>query len=246
MGAVMPIAVALALFANVNVGFGRMPPSAGSSGVTCILTLKSAGKQPRFISWRLLDPRPVLEHPARLVLLVQELQPTFHQTGNLGLTFLSLNLGRCVAGQGAVMAWVLGAVKGALEWATVPVLALAMALPHGALVYWLSSSTCSLAQVISPGRPFAWKMHVCVHVHRSNSKCVTAQDDAASLALILILMRQRRNACCIVCCAECVVEAARGAECAWPGAAAGAAGGGWQLTKAEGDRQQSRRPQQHV
>ena len=51
------------------------------------------------------------------------------------------------AGQGAVVAWMLGVMKGAMEWATVPVLALAMALPHGALVYWLSSSLCSLAQV---------------------------------------------------------------------------------------------------
>ena len=50
-------------------------------------------------------------------------------------------------------AWVLGVVKGAMEWATVPVLALAMALPHGALVYWLSSSLCSLAQVRFRKRP---------------------------------------------------------------------------------------------
>ncbi len=46
-----------------------------------------------------------------------------------------------------MLAWLLGLMRGAMEWATVPVLALAMALPHGALVYWLSSSLCSLAQV---------------------------------------------------------------------------------------------------
>ena len=51
-------------------------------------------------------------------------------------------------GQGAVLGWLLGLMKGAMEWATVPVLAVAMALPHGALVYWLSSSLCSLAQVV--------------------------------------------------------------------------------------------------
>ena len=45
------------------------------------------------------------------------------------------------------MAYMMGALRIAMEWATVPVLAVAMCLPHGALVYWLSSSTVSLAQV---------------------------------------------------------------------------------------------------
>jgi len=47
-----------------------------------------------------------------------------------------------------MMAYVMGAIRSALEWVTVPVLAIAMCLPHGALVYWLSSSTFSIAQVI--------------------------------------------------------------------------------------------------
>ena len=47
------------------------------------------------------------------------------------------------------MAYVMGALRTVMEWATVPVLAVAMCLPHGALVYWLSSSTVSLAQVRS-------------------------------------------------------------------------------------------------
>ena len=45
------------------------------------------------------------------------------------------------------MAYVMGGLKTLMEWATVPVLAVAMCLPHGALVYWLSSSSLSLAQV---------------------------------------------------------------------------------------------------
>ena len=57
------------------------------------------------------------------------------------------------AGQAAVAAWLLGVLRVAMEWATVPVLALAMALPHGALVYWLSSSACSLAQVVRLSLP---------------------------------------------------------------------------------------------
>ncbi len=46
-------------------------------------------------------------------------------------------------------AYVLGLAKGLLEWVTVPVLALALSLPHGALVYWLSSSSFSILQVTS-------------------------------------------------------------------------------------------------
>lgn len=40
----------------------------------------------------------------------------------------------------------MGAAKAVLEWVTVPVLAIALGLPHGALVYWLSSSTFSVCQ----------------------------------------------------------------------------------------------------
>lgn len=57
-------------------------------------------------------------------------------------------------GEGAVAAYVLGGVKAALEWVTVPVLALALCLPHGALIYWLSSSTFSIAQVWLATNPF--------------------------------------------------------------------------------------------
>jgi hypothetical protein len=32
LGAAMPIAVALALFANINMGFGTVPPPASSTG----------------------------------------------------------------------------------------------------------------------------------------------------------------------------------------------------------------------
>ena len=56
---------------------------------------------------------------------------------------------RCGAGEGALMTYVMGSLRTLMEWATVPVLAVAMCLPHGALVYWLSSSSLSLAQVIS-------------------------------------------------------------------------------------------------
>ena len=46
-----------------------------------------------------------------------------------------------------MVAYMMGVLRTVLEWATVPVLAVAMCLPHGALVYWLSSSTVSIAQV---------------------------------------------------------------------------------------------------
>lgn len=52
-----------------------------------------------------------------------------------------------MTGKGALVAYVVGALKTVMEWATVPVLVVAMCLPHGALVYWLSSSSVSLAQV---------------------------------------------------------------------------------------------------
>ena len=55
-------------------------------------------------------------------------------------------------GDGAVAAYVMGAAKAVLEWVTVPVLAIALGLPHGALVYWLSSSTFSVCQA----RYFGW------------------------------------------------------------------------------------------
>ena len=54
-----------------------------------------------------------------------------------------------------MVAYVMGALRTIMEWATVPVLAVAMCLPHGALVYWLSSSTVSLAQVRSYAVPLA-------------------------------------------------------------------------------------------
>ncbi len=52
-------------------------------------------------------------------------------------------------------AYMMGVLKGALEWVTVPVLALALCMPHGALVYWLSSSSFTIAQVLSnfPAQP---------------------------------------------------------------------------------------------
>ena len=53
------------------------------------------------------------------------------------------------------MAYVMGALRTVMEWATVPVLAVAMCLPHGALVYWLSSSSMSLLQVPSLAMPSA-------------------------------------------------------------------------------------------
>ena len=54
-----------------------------------------------------------------------------------------------------MVAYVMGALRTIMEWAIVPVLAVAMCLPHGALVYWLSSSTVSLAQVRSYAVPLA-------------------------------------------------------------------------------------------
>lgn len=50
------------------------------------------------------------------------------------------------------MLYVMGALRTVMEWATVPVLAVAMCLPHGALVYWLSSSSVSLLQVLCLAR----------------------------------------------------------------------------------------------
>ncbi|CAL8465063.1 g4598 [Coccomyxa elongata] len=88
LGAALPIAVALALFANINMSFGRAGPAA------------SDGK-----------------------------------------------------GEGAMATYVMGIAKALLEWVTVPVLALALSLPHGALVYWLSSSTFSILQNLALQRP---------------------------------------------------------------------------------------------
>ena len=43
-------------------------------------------------------------------------------------------------------AWVSGKVRLLLEWVTLPLLLTAMQLPHGAVIYWLSSSSLALAQ----------------------------------------------------------------------------------------------------
>jgi tetratricopeptide (TPR) repeat protein len=47
---------------------------------------------------------------------------------------------------GATMLWVLGKVRLALEWAVVPLFAISLQLPQGALCYWATSSACALAQ----------------------------------------------------------------------------------------------------
>ena len=65
------------------------------------------------------------------------------------------------------MAYVVGALRTVMEWATVPVLAVAMCLPHGALVYWLSSSSVSLLQVPNPAMPSARS----TEAHMQSSVC---------------------------------------------------------------------------
>ena len=67
------------------------------------------------------------------------------------------------------MAYVMGALKIAMEWATVPVLAVAMCLPHGALVYWLSSSSMSLLQVPSLAIPTICSTDAHIHGSLSSS-----------------------------------------------------------------------------
>ena len=65
------------------------------------------------------------------------------------------------------MTYVMGALRTVMEWATVPVLAVAMCLPHGALVYWLSSSSVSLLQVPDPAMPSARS----TEAHMQSSVC---------------------------------------------------------------------------
>lgn len=43
-------------------------------------------------------------------------------------------------------AWVSGKLRLLLEWVTLPLLLTAMQLPHGAVLYWLTSSSLALAQ----------------------------------------------------------------------------------------------------
>jgi membrane protein insertase Oxa1/YidC/SpoIIIJ len=47
---------------------------------------------------------------------------------------------------GAVEAWLLGKLRLFLEWLTVPMLLVALQLPHAPLVYWLSSGLATLGQ----------------------------------------------------------------------------------------------------
>ena len=42
--------------------------------------------------------------------------------------------------------WVSGKLRLLLEWVTLPLMLTAMQLPHGAVIYWLSSSSLALAQ----------------------------------------------------------------------------------------------------
>ena len=49
-------------------------------------------------------------------------------------------------GAGSVGAWVSGKLRLLLEWVTLPLLLTAMQLPHGAVLYWLTSSSLALAQ----------------------------------------------------------------------------------------------------
>ena len=50
------------------------------------------------------------------------------------------------AGSG-VMQWVMGNVKLALEWLTIPLFVIALQLPLGAVWYWLSSTLTAMLQV---------------------------------------------------------------------------------------------------
>ena len=43
-------------------------------------------------------------------------------------------------------AWLLGKLRLFLEWLTVPMLLVALQLPHASLVYWLSSGLATLGQ----------------------------------------------------------------------------------------------------
>ncbi|KAL4859761.1 ALBINO3-like protein 2 [Chlorella vulgaris] len=49
-------------------------------------------------------------------------------------------------GQASVMLWVMGGLRLLLEWMMVPLFAVALQLPHGALCYWATSSSLALAQ----------------------------------------------------------------------------------------------------
>jgi hypothetical protein len=50
---------------------------------------------------------------------------------------------------GGVMAWAFGKLRLLLEWATVPLLVIAMQLPQGTVCYWLTSGVVSAAQSLA-------------------------------------------------------------------------------------------------
>ena len=47
---------------------------------------------------------------------------------------------------GAVEAWLMGKLRLFLEWLTVPMLLVALQLPHASLCYWLASGLTTLGQ----------------------------------------------------------------------------------------------------
>lgn len=47
---------------------------------------------------------------------------------------------------GAVEAWLVGKLRLCLEWLTVPMLLVALQLPHASLCYWLASGLATLGQ----------------------------------------------------------------------------------------------------
>ncbi|KAK9816818.1 hypothetical protein WJX72_005353 [[Myrmecia] bisecta] len=60
---------------------------------------------------------------------------------------VDVSFGRAALGPpGSVGAWLAGNMRLLLEWLTVPMFVVALQLPHGALLYWLTSGLTSLAQ----------------------------------------------------------------------------------------------------
>jgi hypothetical protein len=70
---------------------------------------------------------------------------------------------------GAVEAWLLGKLRLFLEWLTVPMLLVALQLPHASLVYWLSSGLATLGQQSLLRLPHVRCRRACIGCYRAST-----------------------------------------------------------------------------
>ena len=84
----------------------------------------------------------------------------------------------CAAGQGSRLQLALRTV---LEWLCVPLLAIGLQLPQATLVYWLASSTFTLAQVTSS---VSHTSHFPSHCHGQGQRMPFSEELHATLMVI--------------------------------------------------------------